>query len=57
MGMGGRKRGRETSTGDLARNPGTHPDQESNWQPFSLWYKAQPTEPHQSQQDKKDLKK
>ena len=37
-------------TGGLVHNPGLCPDQESNWQPFSLWDDAQPTEPHQSGQ-------
>ena len=53
---GWRKRGRETSecgclcappTGDLARNPGTCPDWESNWRPFGSQASAQSTEPHQ----------
>ena len=34
-------------TGDLAHNPGTCPDRESNWQPFSSQAGAQSTEPHQ----------
>ena len=37
------------STKDVARNPGTFPDQESNWQPFGPWSDVQPTEPHQSE--------
>ena len=47
--------GRDTLTGclshalmwDLARNPGTCPDWESNWRPFCSQAAAQPTEPHQ----------
>ena len=35
-------------TGDRTHNPGTYPDQESNRQLFTLWDKAQPTEPHRS---------
>ena len=34
-------------TGDLACNPGTCPDWESNWQPFCSQAGAQSTEPHQ----------
>ena len=34
-------------TGDLACNPGMHPDQESNRRHFGLQAGAQPTEPHQ----------
>ena len=34
-------------TGDLAHNPGTCPDWESNWRPFSSQAGAQSTEPHQ----------
>ena len=36
-------------TGYLAHNPGMCPDWESNQGTFSLWYNAQPTEPHQSE--------
>ena len=36
--------------GDLAHNPGTCPDWESNWRPFTLWDDAQPTEPSQAGQ-------
>ena len=59
-GKGGRKSGRETSKGERTSidclsyepdsdreqvvNPGTCPGQESNWQPFTLWGDAQPTE-------------
>ena len=34
-------------TGDLAHNPGMHPDWESNQWPFSSQAGTQPTEPHQ----------
>ena len=34
-------------TGDLARNPGMHPDWESNWRPFGLQASTQSTEVHQ----------
>ena len=34
-------------TGDLAHNPGMHPDWELSRQPFGLQASAQPTEPHQ----------
>ena len=34
-------------TGHLAHNPGTCPDWEWNWQPFSLQASTQFTEPHQ----------
>ena len=34
-------------TGDLAHNPGTCPDWESNWQPFGSQAHAQFTELHQ----------
>ena len=34
-------------TGDLAHNPGIHPDWESNWQPFGLQARTQSTDPHQ----------
>ena len=33
-------------TMDLARNPGTCPDQGLNQRPFGLWDDTQPTEPH-----------
>ena len=33
-------------TGDLARNPGIHPDWESNRRPFGLQAGTQSTEPH-----------
>ena len=55
-GKGERKRGRETlecgclcapPTGDLARNPGTCPDWDSNWRPFGSQAGPQSTEPHQ----------
>ncbi|KAF6072927.1 hypothetical protein HJG60_010008 [Phyllostomus discolor] len=62
QGKGGRKRGRGRSmceryihqvssntsrTGDLARNPGICPDQETSQQPFCSQAGAQSTEPHQ----------
>ena len=62
---GKRKRGRETltcgrnidqlpltcaPTRDQTHNPGTCPDGESNWRPFTLWDDAQPTEPSQAGQ-------
>ena len=34
-------------TGDLARNPGTCPDWESNWRSFGSQAGTQSTEPHQ----------
>ena len=34
-------------TRDLAHKPGTHPDWESNWQPFGSQAGTQSTEPHQ----------
>ena len=57
-GKTGRKRGRETSmceryinqsslTGDMACNPGTHPDWASNQRPFGSQASTQSTEPHQ----------
>ena len=61
-GKGGGKRGQETLmnerninqlplvspiTRDLTYHPGMCPDLESTWQPFSLQYNSQPTEPHQ----------
>ena len=36
-----------TPTEDLAHNPGTYPDWESNQQPFGCQAGAQSTEPHQ----------
>ena len=36
-----------TQTGGQTHNPGTHPDQESNPQTFSLQDDTQPAEPHQ----------
>ena len=33
--------------GDLAQNPGTRPDWESNWQPFGSQAGAQSTKPHE----------
>ena len=49
----GRERGRETSiashvppTGDLAYNPGMHPDCELNQRPFGSQAGTQSTEPH-----------
>ena len=53
---GKKKRGREHQsmvashtppTGDLACNPGTCPDWESNQRPFGLQAGTQSTEPHQ----------
>ena len=38
---------RTPPTGDLAQNPSTCPDWESNWQPSGLQAGAQSTEPHQ----------
>ena len=55
-GEGRRKRGRETSIGGLLHappllgtrphNPGTCPDWESNWRPFSSQASTPSTEPH-----------
>ena len=63
---GRREEGRETSmwewnsyrlplarapAGDWTCNPGTCPDWESNWWPFTLWNDTQRTEPHWSGQE------
>ena len=37
-----------TPTGDQNHNPGMRPDQESNWQHFTLQYDTQPSGPHWS---------
>ena len=42
----------DAPAGHLARNPGMCPDWASNQWPFALWDDAQPTEPHQSGQER-----
>ena len=42
-------------TGDLAHNPGTCPDWESNRQPFGSQASTQSTEPHQPGQKKSGM--